>query len=365
LNQAGEILESMNISAPLPIDLWQKSGHRSLRELDKPKALFILEEKTCDLIYSPQVRRDLGRLADFYLEPQSRESIQAHPERLRDVEIIFSGWGAPLMDQAFLDAAPQLRAVFYGAGSIGYFVTEEFWKRDILVTGASELNAQPVAEYTLAVILLSLKKFWSLSEAVRSGHGWGDHTRHVTGTFRAKVGLIACGMIARRVIELLKPFDIDCLVYDPFLSSEEASELGVCLCSLEDVFAKADVVSLHAPDKPETWGMITGRLFAMMKRDATFLNTARPRIIRQDELIEVLSGRPDLQVILDVCEPEPLPVNSGLLDYRNVIVTPHIAGSLGPECARLGEFMLEEFQRYLAGDPLQGRISYEQSLLLA
>lgn len=361
----GEIVAVMSVALTVSVDPIPQRDRPRLRELRKPMALFILEERTCDLIYSPRIRRDLENLADFYLAPQSRESVTAHPERLADVEVIFSGWGAPRMDRAFLEAAPKLRAVFYGAGSIGYFVTEEFWRRGIVVSGAWELNALPVAEYTLGAILLSLKDFWGLSHAVRRGEGWGDHTRHVTGAFRSRVGLVACGMIARRLIELLKPFDIDCLVYDPFLSPEEAGELGVTLCSLDEVFAESDVVSLHAPDKPETWGMITGGHFAMMKSGATFINTARPRIVRQDELIEVLNTRPDLKVILDVCEPEPLPVNSRLLEYSNVVVTPHIAGSLGPECARLGEFMLEEFRRYLAGEALQGRISYEQSLLLA
>ncbi len=161
-------------------------------------------------------------------------------------------------------------------------------------------------------------------------------------------------MIARRLLAFLKPFDIECLVYDPFLSEAEAAYLGVRLCSLDEAFQEGDVVSLHAPDKPETWGMITGRHFRLMKKGAYFINTARPRIIRQNELIDVLRVRSDIQFILDVSEPEPLPLDSPLLSFQNVTVTPHIAGSLGPECGRLGEFMVEEFRRYLAGEPLRG-----------
>lgn len=313
----------------------------------------------------PDVQAMLRELADFHAEPQTRESVAEHPEILEDVEVIFSGWGAPRMDRAFLEAAPNLKAVFYGAGTIGYFVSEEFWKRGIVVTSASEINARPVAEYTLGVILLCLKDFWGLSGAVRVGEGWGDHTRVVPGGFRSRVSLISCGMIARRLIGLLKPFDVECFVYDPFLTEAEARFLGVRLCSLDEAFRESDVVSLHAPDRPETWGMITGRHFQQMKKGAYFINTARPRIVRQEELIEVLAGRPDLHVILDVVEPEPLPPESPLLGLPNVIVTPHIAGSLGPECARLGEFMVEEFRRYLAGETLCGGISRERAALLA
>ncbi len=146
-------------------------------EGSRPKALFVLERRTCDLIYGAEVQASLREMADFYAEPQTRESVALHPEILEKVEVIFSGWGAPRMDRAFLDAAPNLKAVFYGAGTIGYFVTEDFWNRGIVVTGASEINAQPVAEYTLGTILLGLKNFWGLSVGVRDGLGWGDHTR--------------------------------------------------------------------------------------------------------------------------------------------------------------------------------------------
>ena len=349
----------------IPPDGVLSRGGATERGRGKPKALFLLESRTYDLIYGLGVRGKLAGLADFYEEPQTRESVAARPDVLREAEVIFSGWGAPLMDKAFLEAAPNLRAVFYGAGTIGYFVTEEFWDRGIVVTGAAAYNAQPVAEYTLGVILLSLKNFWGLSAGVRRGQGWGDHTRHVPGVFRTRVSLISCGMIARRLIELLKPFDVECLVYDPFLTTAEAARLGVRLCSLDEAFREGDVVSLHAPDKPETCGLIAGRHFAMMKHGATFINTARPRIIRQDEFEEALKRRPDLSVVLDVCEPEPLPPGSPLLDFPNVVVTPHIAGSLGPECARLGEFMLDEFRRYLAGKPLLGQITTDRSALLA
>ncbi|MGC3992477.1 MAG: hydroxyacid dehydrogenase [Chthoniobacteraceae bacterium] len=332
---------------------------------ERPRALFILADDTLDCIYGETERDELARLADFYAPPQTRESIGKNLSLLESAEVIFSGWGAPKMDAAFLKAAPNLRAVFYGAGTIGYFTSPEFWEREIVVTSAYAANAIPVAEYTLAAILFSLKNFWQFSAAVRQGKGWGDHTRQVPGNFRSTVGLISCGMIGRQVTRLLKSFNLHCLVYDPFLSPEEAAMLGVELCSLDDIFQRSDVVSLHAPDKPETHGMITGAHFSQMKQGATFLNTARPRIIRQQELLDVLQQRPDLTAILDVCEPEPAPVDSPLLTVPNLILTPHIAGSLGPECRRLGAYMVDEFKRYLAGEPLQWQISRELSARLA
>lgn len=325
----------------------------------RPKALFLLEEESRGLIYGPQEVIELQRLADFYTDPQTPESIGENLHVLKEAEVIFSGWKAPKMDRKFLESAPNLKAVFYGAGTIGYFVTPEFWNRGIVITSAYAANAVPVAEYTLSVILLSLKHFWRYAANARIKEAWRDQARRVPGGFRSTVAVIACGMIGRKVIELLKPFDLRCIAYDPYLTDAEARLLGVERCSMEDAFLHGDVVSLHAPHKAETNGLVTGRHIASMKEGATFINTARGEIVREKEMIDVLRRRPDLTAVVDVCYPEPPDASSPLFDVPNLIVSPHIAGSLGPECRRLGLFMVQEFRRYLAGQPLKWQITKE------
>ena len=223
----------------------------------------------------------------------------------------------------------------------------------------------PVSEYTLSAILLSLKNFWRFAALAKEGKGWGDHTRHMPGAYRSTVALIGCGMIARKVISLLKAFDLRCIVFDPYLTSEDAARLGVELCSLDDAFSRGDVVSLHAPHKPETHGMVKGEHFSRMKEGATFINTARGGIVRQEEMIEVLRRRSDLTAVLDVCDPEPCPPDSPLLALSNVIATSHISGSHGPECRRLGRYMVDEFLRYRAGEPLHWQITRERAAMVA
>jgi phosphoglycerate dehydrogenase-like enzyme len=331
----------------------------------RPRALFLLEGDSLDVIYGPSERDDLARMADFNGDPQTPESIRRDPSVLAETEVIFSGWGAPRMDEDFLAAVPNLRAVFYGAGSVRYFVTEAFWQRGIRLSSAYAANAEPVAEYTLATILLSLKKFWSFAAQTRLGLGWADHKRWVPGGFDSTVGLISCGMVARRTLELLRPFDLKCVVYCPFLTESKASDLGVELSSLPEVFRRADVVSLHTPELPETRGLITGRLISLMKPHATLINTARGAVVREAEMIEVLRQRPDLTAVLDVCDPEPPANDSPLLTLPNVVLTPHIAGSLGPECRRLGRYMVAEFRRYLDGKPLKWEITRQTAAGLA
>ena len=129
--------------------------------------------------------------------------------------------------------------------------------------------------------------------------------------------------------------------------------------SLEELFCTCDVVSLHTPNLPQTRGMITGGLLRSMKPGATFVNTARGAVVREAEMVEVLRERPDLWALLDVTDPEPPVEGSPLYSLPNVLLTPHIAGSLGPECRRMGRYMVDELRRYLAGEKLRWQVTKE------
>jgi phosphoglycerate dehydrogenase-like enzyme len=174
------------------------------------------------------------------------------------------------------------------------------------------------------------------------------------------------GMIGRHVRKLLQAFDLQVIAYDPFLTEAQAKALAVERCSLEELFRSADVVSLHTPLLPETTGMVTGEHLASMKPYASFINTSRGAIVREAEMIEVLQRRPDLHAILDVTYPEPPVEGSPLYTLPNVILTPHIAGALAmKETMRMGEFMADELERYVQGQPLRYAISREQAKTLA
>jgi len=325
--------------------------------LRKPRAVFAIDPAAIDLVYGREDREALGELAEIGDLILTDENWRDHAGVLREVEFIFSGWKAPRMDAAFVAAAPRLRAVFYGAGSIRYCVSDAFWDRGIVITSALAANAVPVAEYTVAVCILALKQFWRRAAQARLGEGWGDHTRPIPGAFRATIGLLSLGMIARKVVEMLAAYDVRVVVYCPFLEEEEAALLNVERVSLEDLFRVSDVVSVHTPLLPETTGLVNGRLVGLMRPDATLVNTARGPVFDQPSVISALRARPDLTAVLDVTDPEPPKADDPLFTLPNVIVTPHIAGSHGRECQRLGSYMVEEFRRYISGHALQWEVT--------
>lgn len=326
--------------------------------------LYILGHNEFDLIYGPDERRDIETLVELVAPTQTRESVAEDLGQLRNVEVILSGWGGPKLNESFLAAAPALKAVFYGAGSVRGIVTEASWDRGILITSGYGANAVAVAEYAFANVIFALKRAWQ--------HGLDGHDRDawpqripVRGAYGATVAVISLGMTGRRLCEWLKQLDVHVIAYDPFITAEQAAALGVELVSLDDAFCRADVVSLHTPLLDETIGMITEAHLRSMLEGASLINTARGAVIDEPALIRTLTERPDLFALLDVTDPEPPVPESPLYRLPNVVLTPHIAGAMGHECRRMGRYMVEELKRYLAGEPLKWQISREQARILA
>jgi phosphoglycerate dehydrogenase-like enzyme len=238
-------------------------------------------------------------------------------------------------------------------------VTDEFWERNILITSAYAANAIPVVEYALAQVLFALRSGWQHVLICRENKAF-KRVPMASG-FGSTVGLVSLGMIGKMMVERLKSFDVKIIAYDPFVSEFS----GVEMVSLADIFQRADVVSLHTPWLKETVGLITGALIGSMKPYATLLNTSRGAVVCENEMIEVLQQRSDLTAILDVTYPEPPSADSPLFTLPNVIMTPHIAGANGPECRRMGQMMVQELKRYLAGEAFRYNLTREKAAVMA
>lgn len=334
----------------------------------KCKGLFVFDPYWFDIIYAPEDRALLRRRVDFPDRAYSPAEIRQNLDLLRDVELLFSGWDGGTLDKAILDAAPQLKAVFFGGGSIRRFVTEDFWDRDIPLSSAASANAVPVAEFTLAEIILSLKHTWWHSRRLhrtREYPHYNAETRKVPGAYHSTVGIISLGLIGQRLRNMLRMLDVHVIAYDPYTTQESAMKSGIELVSLPELFGRSDVVTIHTPLLEETEGMVGGELIASMKRGATLINTARGGLINEAEMIEVLQRRPDLFALLDVTDREPLEDDSPLFTMPNVLLTPHLAGSMNGECKRMGRWMIEEAERFLNNEPLLWQIKREKAPILA
>lgn len=314
---------------------------------------FAMDEGLLPRLFTPSALERLARVATFRPEELPAD-LRAAADRLADVEVLVTGWGAPTLDAEALALMPRLRAVVHAAGSVKHHLPDEFWARGIPVSSAAWANALPVAEYTLAAILVANKGLLQMAAAYRADPAGIDPLTQfpTAGNYAKRVGIVGASRIGRRVIQLLAPFSLDVVVFDPYLPAAEADLLDVASVSLDELVATSDVVSLHAPALPETRHLIDGRRLRMMRDGATLINTARGSLVDQDALVEELStGR--LWAILDHTEPERLPADSPLLRLPNALLTPHVAGSLGTELSRLGDTAVDEVRRLVAGEELR------------
>lgn len=334
----------------------------------RPDALVVMDRASFRAHFD-QARIDrLGRLVSA-AEPLWVDGLDSPAARalMKTVDVLVTSWGAPMLTQAHLDAAPALRAVFHCAGSVRSLVTDDVFERGITVTSASAVNAIPVAEYTLAAIIFAGKKAPFIAgnpETAYPGWGYRSGYGHLSN-YRRSIGIVGFSWIGRRVIELLGCLDSpELLVSDPYANRAEVERAGASLLDLHEMLPRSEILSLHAPDLPSTRQMIGARELALLPDFATVINTARGRLVDSAALAaECRSGR--LFAILDVTDPEPLPIDDPLRTAQNTFITPHIAGSLGSEVLRLTDFTLDELERWIAGEPLQAEITREAFALRA
>ncbi|MFJ7175077.1 hydroxyacid dehydrogenase [Streptomyces massasporeus] len=317
----------------------------------RPQALFAMAAENVPQVFPPEVLARLRTSVDIDPDLVAEDfTDQRVLDALARTEILVTGWGCPRLDETVLAAAPRLRAVLHSAGSVKSFAGPRVRERGITVSSAAVANALPVAEYTLAMILLAGKDVLAARERMRTARtstGWGVIPG--IGNHGRRVGVIGASRIGRRVLELLRPFDLRPVLADPYVDERQAAALGVPLLPLDELLRTSDIVTVHAPETPETHHMIGRRELALMPDGAALINTARGALVDHDALVaELRAGR--LTAILDVTDPEPLPADSPLYDLPGAFVTPHLAGSQGNELARLGLAVAEEAERLLAGE---------------
>lgn len=308
---------------------------------------------------APQVERlrSLARVGDPVVLEHLDDDLARR--RLATADVLLTSWGAPALTVEHLDAAPRLRAVLHAAGSVRELLPAEIWERGIRVTTAAEENARPVAEFTLAAIIMAGKGVPAM--AARAGSTPGGWRLHDGLSNRGRtIGIVGFSRIGRRVArlvqEVLEPGAV--LVSDPTVRAEDVAAAGARLVGLRELVASADVVSLHAPALPSTRHMIGADELALMRDGATLVNTARGSLVDTAALErECVTGR--LQAVLDVTDPEPLPATSPLTALPNVMVTPHVAGSLGSEVLRLSDAALDELERFVHGEAPLAPVSRE------
>lgn len=309
------------------------------------------------------LRQRLARTVDLTpADPITDFTTPTARAALAEAEIIVTGWGCPRVDADVLAAAPSLKAVFHAAGSVKNHLSEAVWDRGIVVSSAADAGADPVVDFTIAAITLAGKRAVPLARDYAAGRP--RDTSLALGTDGRRVGVLGASRIGRGVISRLVAAAYQVAVSDPYLTPAVAEALGAELVDVDELCRTSDILTLHAPQLPETRHVINADRLALLRPGTILINTARGALVDTAALTEACAaGRID--AILDVTDPEPLPHGHPLFALPNVLVTPHLAGPVGSEVQRLGEYAIADIERYVRGDRLSGLVRREELPILA
>lgn len=320
----------------------------------RPVAALAMWPGIDEQLFTPGARAELDRLVEL-VAPAAVDLAAAPSALLAPVEVLIGGWGSARLDAGLLDRLPHLGLLAYAAGSVRSTVTDDLWARGVAVSSAAGANAVPVAEMTFAAIIMIAKDVFRVRDTYRTGRGQGFAVgvgpAGPVGTRGLRVGVIGASRIGRLVIERLHTLEGEVGLCDPFVTDDDAAEMGASPMELDDLCAWSDVVTLHAPELPATRHLIDRHRLGRMRDGAWLVNTARGSLVDTAALEdECRTGR--LCAFIDTPDPEPLPPSSPLWDLPNAVLTPHIAGSLGNEVSRMGDLAIAEVGRWVAGEPL-------------
>ncbi|MFI0900880.1 hydroxyacid dehydrogenase [Streptomyces sp. NPDC020983] len=323
---------------------------------ERPNLVLAMQQDIVDLVLPAPLRARLDTLADVHPALVTDAADPASDAALAGAHILLTGWGAPEIGTALLARTPRLAAVIHAAGTVKHHVRPEVWERGIAVSSAADANAGPVIDFTTATLFLAARRTLGYAAGYHRGLQ-PDHAER-RGADGAVVGVIGASRIGRGVIARLRAADAgyQVLLADPYVTPQDARTLGVRLVDLDELCAASDIVTIHAPELPETRHLLDARRLRMLRDGAAVINTARGRLLDTEALArECETGR--IEAYLDVTDPEPLPVEHVLHRLRNVLLTPHIAGCQGAEVRRLGAYAVEEVERFVSGLPLRGAVA--------
>jgi phosphoglycerate dehydrogenase-like enzyme len=233
-------------------------------------------------------------------------------------------------------------------------------ERGLRVTNWGGSVSRTVSECTLLLILGAMRRVSAWSISMHLDRKWKDRDTVVTQSlFGRSVGIHGFGLIAQKLVPLLRPFGVSISVYSPNVPEALLAEHGVTRCaSLEELFSQNDVLVELAAYTPQNHHVITENLLRLIRPGGVFVNVGRGAVVEETALVRVARDG-QIQVALDVYEQEPLSAESPLRGLTNVLLLPHLGGPTKDRRRDSGEFALANLRRYYAGQPLEAEVTLE------
>ncbi|AIY02246.1 D-3-phosphoglycerate dehydrogenase [Arthrobacter sp. PAMC 25486] len=330
------------------------------RPAGKNKILLSVPTAESAAFFPPQSRIALEQFGDVVEVPPSRlVDLDAFEAVAAEANIFITAWGFPRLTGAYLELAPLLELVVHAPSSIRALVSDDFWSAGLPISQAGAAMAPAVAEMSLTLTMSLLRRTHRLDHAMRNGVAW-EQARNISRAREiggARIGVVGASRTGRKYIAACRALNADVRIYDPYISSDDP--LSKNTCGLDELIEWAEVLALHAPETPETRGLITRDHIFSMTAGTLVVNTARPSLVDMEALYEAVSaGR--LDVALDVYDVEPLPEADRWRSLPGALLTPHVGGATLESRQRAGHIVVDEIRRHLSGERLQHSIDQTQ-----
>ncbi|UCH88498.1 MAG: hydroxyacid dehydrogenase [Thermoplasmata archaeon] len=239
----------------------------------------------------------------------------------------------------YIDQAPNLKLIIRGGVGIDNIDVEYCKEKNISVNNTPEASSVAVAELAIAMMLGIRRDLVKAHNATKSGE-WIKKQLKGRELYKKTLGLIGIGRIGQEVAKRAKAFEMNVIAYDPYVKESE-----IKLVELDELLKSSDFISLHTPLTDETRGMVNKDLIAKMKDGAILINTARGKLLNEQDVYDALQSGKLGFAGLDVYQSEP-PEGSPLLKADNVLLAPHIGASTHENMDRIGEIVIKQIKEF-------------------
>jgi phosphoglycerate dehydrogenase-like enzyme len=329
----------------------------------KPNAIVALTDAEIDDFFPGELWQEFLRMA---LDHRRFDPTRANPAdwaalwRQSPGDVLVSAWQTPSLNGSLLPAdLGSLRYICYLAGSVRKLVPRELIRNGIIVTNWGPSISATVAECTLMLILMALRRasYWSVM--MHRDGSWKDGQTCTQSLLGKRVGIHGFGLISQSLVPMLRPFRTDIQAYSPHVPQNIFSDLGVKrLHSLEELFRTSDIVVELAALTLENHHVVDEKLLRLIPAGGVFVNIGRGAVVDEAALVRV-AREGKIQVGLDVFEVEPLPKDSPLRGLPNVTLLPHLGGPTRDRRCDSGRLALNNLRAFLEGRPLEAVVTLE------
>jgi len=339
--------------------------------VEKPKVLYLPTEAHTRRVFRPE---DFAQLTEEFDVTVNVHDASMTTEEVAEVigehKALITGWGAcPELTAEVMESADKLQIIAHSAGTVKAFLTQEIVEqylkpRGIVTFSGADAIAYNVAESAIGMMIMTARDWLKQAWHIRETGGWRSPELCGEDQFLmgATIGVVSASMVGRQVLRLLEPWDCQILLYDPYVSAQEAEALGAEKVELEELFERSQIVTIHAPSIPDTDKMIGAQQLELLRDGATLINTARGSVIDEQALVQEARR---LKICLDVTEPEPPEPDSHLRQSENIIMLPHVSGTGAYGYHRIGKATLQALRDHFAGRRVQGAVDYDRFSILA